>query len=175
MLNLYAVKLLVFSHKEQPREIWLICPSICLILNSTPLPPAISFGKGHYHCTVWKQELCPKRGQGHTFLQTFSQSQFACCQKQRENSEHGENAGILTMAMWNEWDRVPASHLMMLSIFRVILKLTQAWLLATIPFTSTAYICILLPFLEHGLCHSQPRNEVRKIWQWIHRKGFTTE
>lgn len=44
------------------------------------------------------------------------------------------------------------------SIFLVIFKLTQTWILVTIAFNSSANIRTLIANIEHGLYHAQPGN-----------------
>lgn len=69
-----------------------------------------------------KIRIVPEEGTRPHFLQALSIGSVAV----RAKIQHGEDSGILTMVMQNEWDSFPASNLMMLSIFLVILKLTQS-------------------------------------------------
>lgn len=167
------MKLLIFSHREEPRDIWLICPSICLILNSTLPPPPAILQKDHITILLCENNNVPAEGTRPHFLQTLSACSVAVRNWGRVQDR--EDSGILTMVMWNEGDSFPASILMMLSIFLVILKLTKTWILVTISFNISAYMCTLLVNVEHGLYHTQPRNRVWRMWERTQRKRFSIE
>lgn len=94
------MKLLVFSHREQPREIWSVSPSICLILNSTlpPLPAILQ--KDDITILLRENNYMPKEGTRPHFLQTLSPCSVAV--RNRGRAQHGEDSGILTMVMWNK-------------------------------------------------------------------------
>lgn len=139
------MRLLVFSYREQPREIWLISPSICLILNSTLPPPPAILQKDDITILLCENNNVPENRTRPHFLSAHS-----VAVRNWGRVQYDENSGILTMVIWNEWDSLPGSILMMPSIFLVILKLTQAWIVVTISFNISAYICTLLANIEHG-------------------------
>lgn len=95
-------------------------------LHTTPPSNLLYFWKRMILPSYYvKTRIVPKEGRRPHFLQTLSVSSVAVRNK-RKNSQHGDSSGILTMVMWNEWDNFPASNLMMLSAFLVILKLAKA-------------------------------------------------
>lgn len=165
------MKLLVFSHREQPKDVWLISPSICLILNSTLPPPTAILQKDDITILLCENNNVPEKGTRPHFLQTLSAHSAAV--RNQGRVQHGEDSGIFTMVLWNEWDNFPASILMMPTIFLVILKLTQTWILVIISFNSSAYICTLLANVDHGYYHTQLSNEVWRMWERTHRKRFS--
>lgn len=94
------MKLLVFSHREQPNDIWLISPSICLILNSTLPPPTAILQKDDITILVCENNNVPEEGTRPHFLQTLSACSVPV--KNQGRIQHEEDSGILTTIMWNE-------------------------------------------------------------------------